>query len=224
MSYLAYDEMKAHTMSKNQASRVKESLESTSKKDKLMWNQVCPKNYRKRPCLPHGCRTLLLEVFAGCAMLSSVAHYSFGYPTSEPIDIRYDQTFDLTTAAGRAAADARIAKDDPYLLSFAPVCGPWSPWQHVNMSQSEETYEKIMADRKKWLPVAKWICETARRRLQRGRQVLIENPGPSELHNWVWQAPESGRALWLHDWWKVGEDWGRHVLVQPARPRLWPFA
>ena len=68
-------------------------------------------------------------------MLTSVAHYSYGYPTSEPIDVIYDPIFDLTTPAGRAAADERIARDDPYLLTFAPVCGPWSPWQNMNMTQ-----------------------------------------------------------------------------------------
>ena len=104
------------------------------------------------------------------------------YPTSEPIDVIYDPTFDLTTPAGRAAADERIARDDPYLLTFAPVCAPWSPWQNMNMTRSDDTRLKILEDRKKWIPVIKRMCGHARSRLQRGRQVFIENPAPSEEH------------------------------------------
>ena len=190
LGYLAYDELKVHSMSKSQANKVKANFDVVSKKDKLMWNQMCPKYLRKRPCL-HGCKTFLMEIFAGCAVLTSVAHFAHGYPTSEPIDVLYDPVYDLTTAAGRAAVDERIARDDPYLLTFAPVCGPWSPWQHINMSKSEDMRFKVLEDRKKWLPVVKWICGHARKRLQRGRQVLIENPAPSA----IWETTEMDKLL-----------------------------
>ena len=190
LGYLAYDELKVHSMSKSQANKVKANFDVVSKKDKLMWNQMCPKYLRKRPCL-HGCKTFLMEIFAGCAVLTSVAHFAHGYPTSEPIDVLYDPVYDLTTAAGRAAVDERIARDDPYLLTFAPVCGPWSPWQHINMSKSEDMRFKVLEDRKKWLPVVKWICGHARKRLQRGRQVLIENPAPSA----IWETSEMDKLL-----------------------------
>ena len=195
VGYLAFDQLPVHAMSKQQAGRVKEHVDTVTKKDKLLWNQVCPRHLRRRPCLPHGCKTLLMEIFAGCAMLTAVAHRDYGYPISEPIDIAFDQSYDLTTASGRAAVDARILHDDPYLLAFAPVCGPWSPWSRLNMSRSPETCAKIQAERKRWLPVAKWICEHARQRLQRGRQVLVENPGPSEL----WETSYFDRLLHRED-------------------------
>ena len=55
LGYLAYDELKVHAMSKGQANKIKANVDVVTKKDKLMWNQVCPKYLRRRPCLPHGC-------------------------------------------------------------------------------------------------------------------------------------------------------------------------
>ena len=56
LGYLAYDELKVHAMSKGQANMIKANVDAVTKKDKLMWNQVCPKYLRRRPCLPHGCK------------------------------------------------------------------------------------------------------------------------------------------------------------------------
>ena len=42
LGYLAYDELKVHSMSKSQANKVKNNVEAVSKKDKLMWNQIIP--------------------------------------------------------------------------------------------------------------------------------------------------------------------------------------
>lgn len=96
-----------------------------------------------------------------------------------------------TTPAGRAAAAERIARDDPYLLTFAPVCGPWSPWQNMNMSRSEDTRLKILEDPKKGIPVIKWMCGHARSRLQRGRQVFIEIPAPLA----IWDTNDMDKLL-----------------------------
>ena len=83
LGYLPYDELKVHAMSKGQASKIKANIDAVTKKDKLMWNQVCPKYLRRWPCLPHGCKTFLMEIFAGCAMLTSVAHYAYGYISNQ---------------------------------------------------------------------------------------------------------------------------------------------
>jgi hypothetical protein len=81
----------------------------------------------------------------------------------------------------------------PYLLKFSPVRGPWSPWQHINMSKSTDTRAKVLEDRKKWIPVVKWICGHARARLKRGCQVLVEKVCSfNDLENHRdGQAPES---------------------------------
>ena len=81
-----------------------------------------------------------------------------GFNISSPIDVIYDNRYDLLQKANRDKIDQMIEEDDPFLLSMSPVCGPWSSWQNVNMSKSEELYEKIMADRKSWYPVLKWLA------------------------------------------------------------------
>ena len=130
--------------------------------------------------LPRGCKTFLLEMFAGAATLSLMA-VSLGLTVSSPIDVIYDPRYDLTIKANRDAIDVMIQEDDPFLLAMAPVCGPWSPWQNVNMSKSEELFEKIMEDRKRWYPVLKWLAEKVKDRVRKGREVLLENPWPSLL-------------------------------------------
>ena len=64
---------------------------------------------------------------------------------------------------------------------MSPVCGPWSSWQHVNMSKSEEFYNKIMADRQSWYPVLKWLAGVVRKRIEKGREIVLENPWSSLL-------------------------------------------
>ena len=128
VGFLAIDEMRSKHMTSKQAQAVKNNMGEPKKKDRLVWNRLCPNEARRRPALPRGCKTFLFEIFAGCAMLSTLAHYA-GLPVSEPFDILYDPMYDLQTKEGRAMVESRIAADDPYLVTFAPVCGPWS--QHV---------------------------------------------------------------------------------------------
>ena len=61
-----------------------------------------------------------------------------GFNISSPIDIIYDDRYDLLQKPNRDRIDKMIDEDDPYLLSLSPVCGPWSSWQSVNLSKSEE--------------------------------------------------------------------------------------
>ena len=132
--------------------------------------------------VPRGCRTFLMEIFAGCAMLSTLAHYS-GLPVSEPIDILYDPLHDLRAKGGRDLVETKILEDDPCLLTFAPVCGTWSTWQRVNMAKSPDLEDQVQAQRQEWKPVIRWMAKVATERMKKGRKVLIENPKGSELWN-----------------------------------------
>ena len=112
--YLAVDQMTQHAMNKAQAAKHREHMEGVKGTDRLLWNQVCPYTSRRRPCLPRGCGTFLLEVL-GCAMLTGVAHQQYGYPVSAPIGAAHFMNHDLTTTAGRTAVDEILQHDDPYL-------------------------------------------------------------------------------------------------------------
>ena len=176
LGYLAFDGMKTHAMSKGQATRHKENLDNVKGKDKLLWNQVCPYNLRRRPCVPRGCRTFLLEVF-GCAMLTGVLHHGYGYPVSMPIGTGHGTNFDLTTLEGRAKATETINHDDPYLLCLSP--GP----EPTEDNMPEKDLNNHNPQRKQWLHMIRWMCDTMLDRLKKGRQVLLAHPSRSSLWN-----------------------------------------
>ncbi|CAE7949958.1 unnamed protein product, partial [Symbiodinium sp. KB8] len=178
--YLAVDQMTQHAMNKAQAAKHREQMEGVKGSDRLLWNQVCPYSSRRRPCLPRGCGTFLLEVL-GCAMLTGVAHQQYGYPVSAPIGAAHLMNHDLTTTAGRTAVDAILQHDDPYLTVFVPNCTPWSTWQRVNMGKSDNVDEKVASERKLWTPVLNWMAEVIKDRLRKGRQALLLGPLNSEL-------------------------------------------
>ena len=185
-SYVATDALKSHAMGKTQATAFRSELGNIKNHDKLLWNQMCKQPTRKRVCLPRGCRTFLMDIFAGCAALTSLAQYSFGLPVSDPVDINYGNHYDLTVKANRDQLERTIEHDDHYLISLAPVCSPWSPWQRVNEAKGIEQAEMIMEERRRWLPVIQWIRKVARQRLAKGRQILIENFWGSA----IWETSE----------------------------------
>ena len=93
---------------------------------------------------------------------------------SEPIDCLYN--YDLLKPAHRAEVERRIQVEDPFLLSLAPICGPWSTMQRINLARGGETQAKILEDRKKWYPVIQWIVNLIKDRLGKGREVILESP------------------------------------------------
>ena len=167
-------------MSKGQKKQLQDCLEAMEKEDCALWSTVSDRPRRLRRMMPKGCKTFMMEIFAGAATLSYVAA-QYGLPVSPPVDILYGQHHDLLNPEVRKTISQNIQEDDPYLLVLAPVCGPWSNWQNLNMSKSEETWEKVNEERKKWYPVVNWVAGTIRERLQKGRQVLMENPWGSML-------------------------------------------
>ena len=191
---LAIDGGNTRTMSKQQGEKVDAGLRDVTAKDHHLWNQLSSKEKRRRrTLLPRGCKTFLLKVFAGVAMLSHIASQDFGFPISPPVDIRYDQNYDLTTAKGRKNVEEIIERDDPYAITFSPVCTPWSPWMHLTPPDKTDELE---ATRSQWRPVFKWIGKITRDRLAKGQQVLIEHPWSSDawnqtdLYNLLEEAPQ----------------------------------
>ena len=179
--YLAIDNDSTRTMSKQQGDKIDAGLRDMATKDHHLWNQLSSKEKRRRhTVLPRGCKTFLLEVFAGVAMLSHIASQDFGFPVSSPVDVRYDQNYDLTTAKGRRNVEEIIERDDPYAITFSPVCTPWSPWTHMTPPDKKDELEAV---RDQWRPVFKWIGKVTRDRLAKGRQVLIEHPWSSDAWN-----------------------------------------
>lgn len=106
-----------------------------------------------------------------------------GLSISPPIDVIYDDRYNLLKKSNRDSLEKLIDMEDPFLLTPVPICGPWSSWQHVNMAKDEFTKEKIPAQRKEWHPVLQCVARIIHSRLAKGREVLGENPWPSL----IWQ-------------------------------------
>ncbi|CAE7561028.1 RE2 [Symbiodinium necroappetens] len=184
VAYYTFDAEKARVMNKTQHFRVKEGVDGVKSKDRHMWNQIKPSRQRRHHELPRGCKTFLLEVFAGAAMLTQMALHEWSMPVTPPVDL--NTGYDLLTKQGRDEVDRIIARDDPFAITFAPVCTPWTSWTNI---ATGTTRSKIMAERKKWQPALAWMYDVAKDRLSKGRHVVIENPWNSAM----WDCVQSQR-------------------------------
>ena len=184
VAYYTFDAEKARVMNKTQHSKFKDGVDGVKSKDRHLWNQIKPSRQRKYHELPRGCKTFLLEVFAGAAMLTQMALHEWSMPVTPPVDL--NTGYDLLTKQGRDEVDRIIARDDPFAITFAPVCTPWTSWTNI---ATGATKSKIMAERKRWQPALAWMYEVAKDRLAKGRHVVIENPWNSAM----WDCVQSQR-------------------------------
>ena len=150
--YIPIQSENVKILSRKQRKHLQESLDDVEKEDCALWSSLGTEMKRPRKMLPRGCKSFLMEILAGAATLSCLA-VGMGLSISQPIDIIYDDRFNLLKPANREALEKMIEEEDPYLLTIAPLCGPWSSWQYVNMSKSEETRDKINQQRREWYPV-----------------------------------------------------------------------
>ena len=173
--HLPLAEESIKVLSKGQKKQLQESLDEMDHQDSALWSTLASKPRQPKKMLPKGCRTFLMELFAGTATLTLMAA-QMGLPVSEPIDVLYDGKYDLLKRENRERISWQIEQDDPYLLSMTPICGPRSSWQYVNMARGGETAEHILEQRKQWYPVIRWLCDVVKKRLAKGREVVWENP------------------------------------------------
>jgi hypothetical protein len=164
-------------MSKGQRKFLEQSVQEIHASDLSLWATL--KGQKSRTPLPRGCKVFLMEIFAGAAVLTSMA-MTMGLPVAAPIDIKLDGTAFLDPKV-RNEIEAHIDAQDPYCVTFAPVCGPWGSWSCLNMQRRESTGDAILAQRDAWYPCLKWIEKMVRKWMARGRKFVVENPWPSEL-------------------------------------------
>ena len=178
--HLPLHESKKKTMTRGQKKQLSDSLEDMEKEDCAMWSVLQGSHRRHKRMLPRGCKSFLMEIFAGAATLSCLA-VGMGLSISAPVDIEYDSRYNLLVKDNRDRLWQEIEDEDPFLLTMAPLCGPWSSWQRMNVQKSEDTYAKIMEERRQWYPVVQWLMMLIEHRLELGREVLLENPWLSLL-------------------------------------------
>ena len=103
-------------MSHSQGKQLKEDLKKQHEQDMSLWATLRGKPHQ----LPRGCKTILMEVFAG-AFLASAVVTQFGYIISQLTDMEHDGA-NLTMQSWRGELDRQIERDDPFALLFEFPC------------------------------------------------------------------------------------------------------
>ena len=200
--FLSIENEKKKTMTKGQKKMLEQSIKEVGASDISMWSTL--RGRKSMSPLPKGCKVFLMEIFAGAAVLTSMA-LQMNLSAAPPVDIELDGS-DLLKSAVRMKIEQEIDDLDPYCLTFAPVCGPWGAWSRLNMAKNYDTRMNILDQRDAWYPCLQWIKKIIKKRLSRGRKVLMENPWGSDLWNTlcidklIQEAPvdgESGEPLEL---------------------------
>ena len=177
--FAAFDEEKPTVLTKGQRRHLQDGSDGLQRHDATLWAQLDPRPSQKaRACqrlLPKGCRTFLLELFAGAAALTAMAA-SFGAPHGTPLDL---MNHELLSTAGRKQLWNRIEAEDPYLLAVTSVKAPWAGWSDSDLQQDSPKNHRTTAERRVWYPVVGWIMNLVEDRLRRGREVIVEAPWES---------------------------------------------
>ncbi|CAE7746374.1 unnamed protein product, partial [Symbiodinium necroappetens] len=166
-AYLAIDSLRHRPMTKSMVAKVGQGVKDVGAADRILWNQL----------------------FAGAAVLSHAAAYTYGLPISSPIDIHHGPGHSLFHKDGRDAVDRIIEKDDPYVITCLVDHIMPNPW--ATLSQPGASWQDCVRERRKWTPVIEWLQGVARKRLEKGRQVLLEHPWGHSL----WTLPLSRSFL-----------------------------
>ena len=95
-----------------------------------------------------------------------------GYEACTPLDI--SGGWNVFNPQHRRQALELIDRENPYLVTIAYPCGPWSPWQHMSPDQ-----DKVWEKRLQWIPILKWIRNVVQHQQRKGGKVLLENPKTS---------------------------------------------
>ena len=178
MAKITWEDGEKKVLSRGQKKRLAQDVTAMENEDYAMWSTL----RKQRIGVPKGWKALL-EIFAGCAVLTSVFQ-SQGYECCTPLDIL--NGWDVHNPQHRSWAEDTMRREKPYLVSYAFVCGPWSPWQRMS-----DDKEKVNAKRRMWIPVFKWMYKMIKEQQERGGVSLMENPWTSE----AWDTAEMLRIL-----------------------------
>ena len=176
-------------MNKGQRHKFEIGIKEVAARDHHMWNQLASKQCKRNSqnLLPRGCRTFLLELFTGAALLTHMTAIDYELPVSEPLNLKHNK-LDLTTETGRRQVEDLIARDDPYVIACSYQDPIWSVWGQV---LNGTTWDSMMAARKQWTPFVKWIFKVVRERIEKGRQFILEHPTRSD----AWNLAQVNREL-----------------------------
>ena len=121
LSYVNLAESPRKVMTRGQRKMMTESTEAVHKEDLALWGTLRHHQGLRRPgrLLPSGCRCFLMELFAGAAILTTMAA-AWGLPVGRPIDVCYDPGHDLLKPSNRQVIGDYIGHMDPFILIAGP--------------------------------------------------------------------------------------------------------
>ena len=179
VSYLTVEVEQKGILRKQQRKQLREQADIVEYIDNAAWRSL----RNQAPKAPKGCRTLLLEVFAGTLMLTAMAAAA-GWAVSEPVDIELNG-IDVYTRGSQGDVWRAIEQDCPYIVTMAYPCQYWSSWQRVNCARGPDTKEKIENGRIDALRGLRWVRKVAEEQVRHGKVFLLENPETSEAWSTV---------------------------------------
>ncbi|CAE7591026.1 RE1 [Symbiodinium sp. CCMP2592] len=179
VSFATFDEEKPINLSRAQRRHLQEGREGLERHDATLWAQLASrpalKAHTSQRLLPKGCRTLLLELFAGPAALTTIAT-AMGVCCAGPCDLMNHK---LLNPEGRQELWDHIQHEDPYVLAVTSLHAPWASWTADGLGDGSPKSHQTTAERRMWYPVISWIMELTKDRARRGREVLLEAPWES---------------------------------------------
>eukprot|EP00435_Cladocopium_sp_Y103_P018426 s2413_g4.t1 len=119
---------------------------------------------------------VVLEIFAGCARLTSSARSRDGWHALDPVDLVYGHN--LHDQHTRNMIMEIVREQKPDLVTMSPRCGPWSQFQRINPNQ-----DKVMENRELDVPLWRFCRAVWDEQDKHGRLALTENPYQSEALN-----------------------------------------
>ncbi|CAL1140460.1 unnamed protein product [Cladocopium goreaui] len=118
-------------------------------------------------------RWSLMEIFAGRATLSEMAHETGRWDVLPPQDVLYG--LDLTSEEHQQMLKDVIDAQKPEVITLSPPCGPWSSWQRMRKRK-----DILSALRREHLPFWEFVLWVWSYQTTNGRLVVLEQPAQSD--------------------------------------------
>ena len=159
------------TIKHGQRRRLDKACQLMKAADRRDWHalrQVRPA--AERFCTANYQTTVIFEPFGGEFVVTRFGAKRFGWNNSQPLDIKHNAGYDLTTGAGRRLLYEVLDKHWPFLTVLAFPCTVWSIMNNLNQ---DPDLEQRRQKEKKILTLVLRVCQTV---MERQRYFVVEQP------------------------------------------------
>ena len=200
------------TIKHGQRKRLDKACQLMKAADRRDWHalrQVRPA--AERSCTANYQTTVIFEPFGGEFVVTRFGAKRFGWNNSQPLDIKHNAGYDLTTGAGRRLLYEVLDKHWPFLTVLPFPCTVWSIMNNLNQ---DPNLEQRRQKEKKILLLVLRVCQTV---MERQRYFVVEQPWSAES----WRYDGVLARLWQRDdvWLVRGDQcaYGKLILSPGSR-------